>query len=878
MGRRVRVVAVVTAALLGAPAAVPGTAPAAVAQPPAPPGVQLVLGAEDNRLLAYDPVTGEHAVALGSAADDAVNGLDLNAQICADPEHPGYFIAGEDTDQDSGLPADAPGWGYLNIFGTSLDDLDVIMAGNLVPTYGNTADNPENYGCGFLSDGRLVTTDVGDQQPLSAANGQLIVWFPNGAGTFTGTDFDYCKVDVGLPTAGGIHVDDQDRVYVAANRPGVPSNLSLGGIYRYSGLPESPAECDRTDATGAPLVDAGVVQKTRFITGTPVGALTPSAIVASPDGGFYVSSVLTGVIAEYDSAGHFVRRVLEPPLVHPLPPYPGGTPYGMAVTEDGSLWYADLGVELTLPSIGPVDGHGTVRRIRFVDGEPQAPETVADGLDFPDGLGLVPLVDALPTASDPDATSEWPCGSWGMYGAGVGRTFSTECPTAIDPLSARTLVPAWVVRTPRTVTASPAVVEGTVYVGDWGGTMYALSLADGAKRWTYQTEHAPGAAFGPIVSSAAVADVAVDGDLRRLVVFGAGPRLYALDAADGSEVWVLDRSMGIADTSTELESSPVVHAGVVYVGIDTHGRPATATGGVRGGLLAVDAATGALLWEFNPELEQPGQGCGGVWSSPAIDTVQGTVLLATANCAADAAAFTWNEHTEAVTALDLADGSVRWAFQPHPPNRLDLDFGSTPNLITLPGSGRRLVGIGNKDAVYYALDPVDGSVVWSRQVAEPGNLQEDFAIGGFIGSTATWRGGVFGGTALGGPPWFHALDGDGTPRWSGLAGPTYGASAVVNGVVLTGDLTATLKAFDAVTGLPLSVFPLFGPISSGPAVAGDMVVIGSGTSSSDLCAKEQPGSGGCYALFDATLGGIGAVTALRPLVLGGILRPRGVHS
>jgi polyvinyl alcohol dehydrogenase (cytochrome) len=403
--------------------------------------------------------------------------------------------------------------------------------------------------------------------------------------------------------------------------------------------------------------------------------------------------------------------------------------------------------------------------------------------------------------------------------------------------------------------------------------MHALRLSDGKERWSFQTAPADGAYFGPIDSSAAVADVEVAGQTRRLVVFGAGPRLYAIDAADGTPVWVLDRSAGLASTPVQIESSPVIHGGIVYVGLDTHSRPAAETAGVRGGLLAVDAATGSLLWSFEPEQAQPGLGCGGVWGSPTIDTVGHTVVFGTANCGAPAAS--WTPYTESVTALDLADGQVRWAFQPHPPNDLDHDFGSTPNVITIPGSGRRLIGAGNKDGSYYALDPHTGTKVWSTQVALPGDVSDGFAIGGYIGSTATWRGGVYGGTAIGGPPYYHALDGaTGASRWSGLAIPTYAASAVVNGVVLAGDLSMLFKAFDASNGLPLSVLPLLGPISSGPAIAGDTIVIGSGTSSTDLCAKDTPIDAPCRQLFDVTLGSLGSVTALRPLRLSTILHGR----
>ena len=283
--------------------------------------------------------------------------------------------------------------------------------------------------------------------------------------------------------------------------------------------------------------------------------------------------------------------------------------------------------------------------------------------------------------------------------------------------------------------------------------------------------------------------------------------------------------------------------------------------------------TGSLLWTFEPEQAQPGVGCGSVWSSPTIDTVERTVLIGTGNCSAEPSEFTWNAHTEAITAVELDTHSVAWSFQPHPPNRADLDFGATPNIITL-ASGQRLVGVGNKDATYYAIDPATGAMVWRSQLAIPGNITEDFAIGGFIGSTATWRGDVFGATALGGPPWYQSVDGaTGTRQWSGIAAPSYAASAVVNGVVFNGDLTGLFHAHDAENGLPLGAALLLGPISSGPAIAGDLVVVGSGTSSSDLCAKGSPGSEACFAIFDLTLGSIGAVTAFRPLRLLGSLIP-----
>jgi hypothetical protein len=112
--------------------------------------------------------------------------------------------------------------------------------------------------------------------------------------------------------------------------------------------------------------------------------------VLLPAGGYYVSSVLNGVIAEYDAEGEFVRRILEPlPDAGPIPPFADtGTPLGLGLAPDGTLYFADIGLQIA-PEPGPGPNLGTVRCIRFVDGEPQPPELVDDQLNFPDGIGIL---------------------------------------------------------------------------------------------------------------------------------------------------------------------------------------------------------------------------------------------------------------------------------------------------------------------------------------------------------------------------------------------------------------------------------------------------------------------------------------------------------
>lgn len=477
----------------------------------------------------------------------------------------------------------------------------------------------------------------------------------------------------------------------------------------------------------------------------------------------------------------------------------------------------------------------------------------------------------MPAMADAPADSEWGCGDWGMYGRTLTREFSADCPTTISPSSVGSLVPAWTFRPPPTAdlqqatfTASPTIVDGVLYLGGWDGIMYALDADTGSLLWQHTTTPAPGATFGPIVSSAAVADVKIQGVVRRLVIFGSGPRLYALDAVDGAEVWVTYVGAGLPDDPAEIESSPLVWGNTVYVGMDVHDQPGSQTGGVRGGLLALDARTGALEWKYSSEAQagQPASGCGGVWGSPTLDPSTGLLYFGTANCPAvnDNPALPMEE----VTALVAETGVPVWTFRPHQPPGLssyqdeDEDFGATPNLFT-DASGRKVLGIGSKDGSYYALNPATGAVYWNTHVVTPAPN-----IGGFIGSSAAWDGRVFGGTATGTAPYYHALNGtSGEVLWQGGGAPTYAASAATNDVVFAGALDDVLKAYDADSGQVLWTSPLLGPISSGPAIVDDMVFIGSGTSSSDLCAKGNPGSEQCFFAFDSGLGQQGGIHAFR---------------
>jgi hypothetical protein len=267
-------------------------------------------------------------------------------------------------------------------------DPDGAQVGKLTPSYRSST--PEPYGCALDSSGRLFTSEVGDVG-FRRANGQLLLWFPpfvrspgppgaHPEGGEPGAGF--CRLAGDLGTAGAVAIDRQDRVYVA----------SAGRLRVLRFLPPFPSStdpeggCAGRDATGAPVADA--VRRETFL-GPDFRRLllTYSGLAFSPRGTLYAASVLTGRIAEFDLDGGFIRMLLEPESW--LPPHATGTPQGLAVDAQGTLYYADL--DLVWQGLSPGPGpDGKVWRIRLEpDGTPRAPEIVLDGLAFPDGLAVL---------------------------------------------------------------------------------------------------------------------------------------------------------------------------------------------------------------------------------------------------------------------------------------------------------------------------------------------------------------------------------------------------------------------------------------------------------------------------------------------------------
>jgi polyvinyl alcohol dehydrogenase (cytochrome) len=473
--------------------------------------------------------------------------------------------------------------------------------------------------------------------------------------------------------------------------------------------------------------------------------------------------------------------------------------------------------------------------------------------------------------------------SWPMYGKNLQHTFANPG-SQVTPANVATLQPAWIYATRDAVSASPAIVDGVLYDGSWDGFFFALDAHTGALKWRIQLDcqasivplpevcggspppwvsRVPDPARFQTAGGIVTASPAVVGDR---VYFSGGKTLYSVRAADGAVIWkhvfcgnpeAPDCQADAADPA-QILTSPAVFRNLVFIGIDlggnAYGQP------YRGAFVAIDASTGQQVWRFetDPLRDAHGKtfggqnrGCGGVWSSPAVDEEQRIVVFGTADCDEQPKP----PYHGSVLALDTDRGRLRRVFRPiaSDPYKCDFDVGAAPNVIKLgPFS---FVGVGDKNGTYYLLTAARGQLVWGTRVVFGGG------DGGFFGGAAFDGRRLFSATAFGDgnpqtqtglcnpgfhdpsnpnvvdtyiqDPSMHAFDLlTGEVLWEADNNQSFGATTLANGVVLSGftglsetDLPA-VKAYAAQTSSPgnqlLAVFPT--QVNGVPGIANSAIV------------------------------------------------------
>ena len=317
-----------------------------------------------------------------------------------------------------------------------------------------------------------------------------------------------------------------------------------------------------------------------------------------------------------------------------------------------------------------------------------------------------------------------PTGDWAGY-LFNGEHSSASPSATLTPAQAQTLRQQWVFKADRPdrrgqpaarFYASPTVSGKSVFIGSDTGWFYALNSKTGAVRWKRMLGFQPKLTCPPhgFVSTAAVVP---DPDSGRPTVYvGAGNGyLYALDASTGKTVWrsVVGRRLPSTKVNDIYNwASPAVHDGHVYMGVSSN----CDLPWVRGGVQSFDQGTGArdaTYWGVPPHATG-----GGVWTSPAVDSVTGDVY-ATIGSGPDEPAPQGDNYS--IVRLDGDDLHKKSSWTVPAADRLgDPDFASSPTLFhaSIEGEDTDLVAACNKNGTLYAWerDHLDDGPVWTFQV------------------------------------------------------------------------------------------------------------------------------------------------------------------
>jgi eukaryotic-like serine/threonine-protein kinase len=304
---------------------------------------------------------------------------------------------------------------------------------------------------------------------------------------------------------------------------------------------------------------------------------------------------------------------------------------------------------------------------------------------------------------------------------------------ALDPLSG---AKKWQVQMPDGISATPSVVNGILYVSCWDKKIYALDATNGTKKWEF-LHGKPNDRSAPMV-------------VNGLVYVGGQPKIYCLDANTGVKKWEFE-----GDGIYGWEASPTVVNGVVYASIRG--------GGSKSGMYALDAITGAKKW------------------GP-IDALDAYFLTQSSPAVVNGLVYAGYEYFNSsglggFIAIDANTGATKWKF------KAEKEF-----VYSSPTVSNGIVYMGSWDKKFYALDATTGVKKW------------EFLTGGSINSSPIVSNGIvyFGS----GDYKFYAVDAaTGVKKWEAMTeiSSVDSSPVVFNGIVYIA-IERKVLAFDASTG------------------------------------------------------------------------------
>ena len=323
----------------------------------------------------------------------------------------------------------------------------------------------------------------------------------------------------------------------------------------------------------------------------------------------------------------------------------------------------------------------------------------------------------------------------------------TYAQTGLKAADLTNLEVAWVVAFPDAVSmrSQAAVVGNTIFlpVGESKNRVFAFDISDKTKpciQWVHDGERAFRTSTGYGVRKDGVPMV-MAGDI--------GGWTSAIDARNGKRLWITKTGLFDASTST---ATPVLVGGNVIAPSSQYeimmaGQDHHVCCKLHGGVSAVDAVTGKIVWQTGAmEDAKPmsdrgdGQMLWGpagapIWNSPSIDLKRNRLYVGTGEANSAPA----HPNTDALMAFDLTTGKILWSHQATAndvfnvgcgPNGggknctkntvyRDVDFGAS-TILTKQPNGNDILVAGQKSGTVWAINPDNGDVVWRTDIGTGG--------------------------------------------------------------------------------------------------------------------------------------------------------------
>jgi len=238
--------------------------------------------------------------------------------------------------------------------------------------------------------------------------------------------------------------------------------------------------------------------------------------------------------------------------------------------------------------------------------------------------------------------------------------------------------------------------------------VYAIDAMTCQKRWSF--------VHTPEVTATARGNKGAAIAAGRLIRGTPDGHLIALDASNGALLW--DRPLVNPAIGEYLTAAPLVWNGMVFIG------KAGGELGIRGEIMALRAADGSAIWQFNTipgpgetgsdTWENPGtyeHGGGATWTSYSLDAAAGLLLVPVGNPGPDFADQVrpgTNLFTNSLVALEATTGQLKWWHQLVGPDFHDWDTSVLAAFDTADGS--HLVAGAGKDGYLHVVNRATGAL------------------------------------------------------------------------------------------------------------------------------------------------------------------------